>query len=63
MSARIRAPSDLPELVRAGFAKALSEGELHYFPTQVTLLQANSIPVSRLSASCTRLGLGDRVES
>jgi sulfate adenylyltransferase (ADP) / ATP adenylyltransferase len=45
MSSRIRAPSDLPELVRAGFAKALSEGELHYYPTQVTVLHANSVPV------------------
>lgn len=42
---RLKAPADLPELVRTAFAKALSDGELHYFPTQVTILHANSVPV------------------
>lgn len=42
---RLRAPTDLPELVRTAFAKALSDGDLHYYPTQVTILYANSVPV------------------
>lgn len=42
----IRAPADLPELVKAAFSKARRDGDLHYFPTQVTILTANSIPVS-----------------
>ena len=44
---RIRAPAELPELVKAAFSNALRDGELHYFPTQVTTLTANSIPVSQ----------------
>lgn len=43
---RIRAPSNLPELVKSTFTKARSEGDLHYFPTQVTVLNVDSIPVS-----------------
>lgn len=43
---RIRAPAELPELVKAAFANACRDGELHYFPTQVTVLNVNSIPVS-----------------
>lgn len=41
---RLRAPADLPDLVRSTFAKALAEGELNYFPTQVTILYANKVP-------------------
>lgn len=44
--ARLKSPAGLPELVKATFAKALSEGELNYYPTRVALLRANSIPVS-----------------
>ncbi|KAI9166571.1 FIT family protein scs3 [Paramyrothecium foliicola] len=44
MAARLKAPANLPELVRKAFAKARSESELHYFPTQVTILPVNSIP-------------------
>lgn len=43
--ARIKAPAELPELVRAAFSKARSSGDLHFFPTQVTLLNVDSIPV------------------
>lgn len=43
---RIKAPSALPDLVKSAFAKARSEGDLHYYPTQVTVLKANNIPVS-----------------
>ncbi|SPJ73103.1 related to 5',5'''-P-1,P-4-tetraphosphate phosphorylase 2 [Fusarium torulosum] len=41
---RIKAPSNLPELVKSTFTKARSEGDLHYFPTQVTILNVDSIP-------------------
>ncbi|KAH6606893.1 hypothetical protein Trco_006046 [Trichoderma cornu-damae] len=41
---RSKAPSNLHELVKAAFAKALSANELHYFPTQVAILRVNSIP-------------------
>ncbi|KAL7911317.1 ATP adenylyltransferase domain-containing protein [Trichoderma velutinum] len=41
---RLKAPPNLHELVKATFSKALSTNELHYFPTQVTILQVNSIP-------------------
>ncbi|RFU75785.1 atp adenylyltransferase [Trichoderma arundinaceum] len=44
---RFKAPSNLHELVRATFSKALSTNELHYFPTQVTVLHVNSIPSSK----------------
>ncbi|KAL7943532.1 alpha-galactosidase [Trichoderma barbatum] len=40
---RLRAPSNLHELVKTTFSKALSVNELHYFPTQVTILHINSI--------------------
>ncbi|CEI38614.1 hypothetical protein FVEN_g4826 [Fusarium venenatum] len=41
---RIKAPSNLPELVKTTFTKARSEGDLHYFPTQVAVLNVDSIP-------------------
>ncbi|KAH6998906.1 HIT-like domain-containing protein [Ilyonectria sp. MPI-CAGE-AT-0026] len=41
---RLKAPSALPDLVKSAFAKARSEGDLHYYPTQVTVLKANNIP-------------------
>lgn len=42
---RIKAPSNLPELVKSTFTRARSEGDLHYFPTQVAILNVDSIPV------------------
>lgn len=46
MARALSAPSNLPSLVKATFAKALSGGDLHYFPTKVTVLPVNSVPVS-----------------
>ncbi|CAF3475722.1 hypothetical protein QX201_010954 [Fusarium graminearum] len=40
---RIRAPSSLPNLVKSTFARARSDGDLHYFPTQVAVLNVDSI--------------------
>ncbi|KAK2040853.1 ATP adenylyltransferase [Colletotrichum somersetense] len=40
----IKAPANLPELVRTAFSKARSNGDLTYYATQVTVLHANSIP-------------------
>ncbi|KAK2013537.1 ATP adenylyltransferase [Colletotrichum eremochloae] len=40
----IKAPANLPELVRAAFSRARSNGDLTYYATQVTVLHANSIP-------------------
>ncbi|KAM5351171.1 hypothetical protein ACJ41O_003894 [Fusarium nematophilum] len=42
--ARITPPSNLPSLVKSAFARARSQGDLHYFPTQVTILHVNAIP-------------------
>lgn len=42
----VKAPAKLPELVRTAFNKARANGDLTYYATQVTLLHANSIPVS-----------------
>ena len=53
---RIKPPARLPELVKTAFANARRDGELHYFPTQVTVLTANSIPVSvPLPFNCTSI--------
>ncbi|KPM38269.1 hypothetical protein AK830_g8292 [Neonectria ditissima] len=41
---RLKAPSALPELVKSAFAKASSEGHVHYYPSQATILYANDIP-------------------
>ncbi|KAK1982376.1 ATP adenylyltransferase [Colletotrichum cereale] len=40
----VKAPANLPELVKAAFSKARSNGDLTYYATQVTVLNANSIP-------------------
>ncbi|KAH8673541.1 HIT-like domain-containing protein [Xylariales sp. PMI_506] len=39
----IRAPANLPSLVRTTFAKAKASGDLSYYPTQVTILELDSI--------------------
>ncbi|OAA50306.1 5',5'''-P-1,P-4-tetraphosphate phosphorylase 2 [Metarhizium rileyi] len=44
MARALSAPSNLPSLVRTTFAKALAGGDLHYFPTKVTILPVNSVP-------------------
>ena len=40
-----RVPRDLPELVRNAFRRACDSGDVNFYPTQVTLLDVNSIPV------------------
>ncbi|KAL0932416.1 putative bis(5'-nucleosyl)-tetraphosphatase [Colletotrichum truncatum] len=40
----IRAPPNLPELVKAAFSKARANGDLTYYATQATILTANSVP-------------------
>ncbi|OLN87427.1 Diadenosine 5',5'''-P1,P4-tetraphosphate phosphorylase 2-like protein 2 [Colletotrichum chlorophyti] len=44
MPPAVRAPPNLPELVKAAFNKARSNGDLTYYATQVVVLTANSIP-------------------
>ncbi|KAL1861581.1 hypothetical protein VTK73DRAFT_7041 [Phialemonium thermophilum] len=40
----VKPPGNLPDLVAAAFSRAKASGDLTYYPTQVTILQANSIP-------------------
>ncbi|KAL2156620.1 hypothetical protein VTH82DRAFT_1365 [Thermothelomyces myriococcoides] len=40
----VKVPANLPELVKAAFNRARSSGDVHFFPTQVTLVNVNSIP-------------------
>ncbi|KAK0711954.1 ATP adenylyltransferase-domain-containing protein [Lasiosphaeris hirsuta] len=42
--APIKVPSDLPGLVSAAFEKARASGHVNFYPTQVALLDVNSIP-------------------
>ncbi|KAI5465367.1 HIT-like domain-containing protein [Mariannaea sp. PMI_226] len=42
--ASLKAPSSLPKLVKAAFEKARSEGELSYYPTQVSMLRVHNVP-------------------
>ncbi|KAL2022496.1 hypothetical protein VTK56DRAFT_5103 [Thermocarpiscus australiensis] len=39
-----KVPANLPELVRTAFNRARASGDVHFFPTQVTALNVNSIP-------------------
>ncbi|KLU87195.1 hypothetical protein MAPG_06197 [Magnaporthiopsis poae ATCC 64411] len=41
---RIRAPANLPELVRATFNRAKTNGDVNFYPTQAAILHVNSIP-------------------
>ncbi|KJZ74944.1 hypothetical protein HIM_05675 [Hirsutella minnesotensis 3608] len=60
----LKAPSNLPELVRIIFAKARADKELHYFPTQVALLSVGSIPFQlRFSPALANKPKGPRSES
>ncbi|KAF9875289.1 putative bis(5'-nucleosyl)-tetraphosphatase [Colletotrichum karsti] len=40
----VKAPANLPDLVKAAFNKARANADLNYYATQVTVLNANSIP-------------------
>ncbi|KAK4098958.1 hypothetical protein N658DRAFT_475918 [Parathielavia hyrcaniae] len=42
--APVKVPANLPELVRGAFNRARASGDVHFFPTQVTLVNVNSIP-------------------
>lgn len=55
MTQLVRAPSNLPDLVRTAFARARAAGDLTFFPTQVALLRVNGIPVRQLFCSCEHL--------
>lgn len=43
--ASVKVPGNLPQLVKSTFGKARANGDLLYFPTQVTVLAPTSIPV------------------
>lgn len=45
------APKRLPELIKAAFAKAHSEGDLHYFPTHVQDMRVGTLSVGSSSFS------------
>jgi hypothetical protein len=40
-----KVPANLPELVKAAFNRARANGDVHFYPTQVTLVNVNSVPV------------------
>ncbi|KAK4160637.1 inositol phospholipid synthesis protein Scs3p [Cladorrhinum sp. PSN259] len=42
--AKISVPSNLPELVKNAFNRARASGDVNFYPTQVKLLNINSIP-------------------
>ncbi|KAK3399182.1 ATP adenylyltransferase-domain-containing protein [Sordaria brevicollis] len=44
MPLRIKAPANLPELVRTAFNKARASGDVNFYPTQVQLVDVNSVP-------------------
>lgn len=41
----VKAPANLPDLVKAAFNRARSNGDLTYYPTRVAILEVNSVPV------------------
>ncbi|OAA64375.1 bis(5-nucleosyl)-tetraphosphatase [Niveomyces insectorum RCEF 264] len=44
MTPPVVAPANLPDLVRAAFARARAAGDLTFFPTQVALLRVHGVP-------------------
>ncbi|KAK4223276.1 bifunctional AP-4-A phosphorylase/ADP sulfurylase [Podospora fimiseda] len=44
LPSRISVPSNLPELVKNAFNRARASGDVNFYPTQVRLLNINSIP-------------------
>lgn len=45
MSPAVKVPPNLPDLVRATFNKAKANGDVNFYPTQVTLLHLALTPV------------------
>ena len=43
--APVKIPANLPELVKTAFHRARTSGDVHFFATQVTLVNVNSVPV------------------
>lgn len=43
--APVKIPANLPELVCTAFNSARASGDVLFFPTQVALINVNSIPV------------------
>jgi ATP adenylyltransferase len=43
--APVKVPANLPELVRSAFNRARASGDVHFFPTEVTLVNVHSVPV------------------
>ncbi|SPQ22980.1 90a2fc61-dd08-4724-83cd-0ab5f10154e7 [Thermothielavioides terrestris] len=42
--APVKVPANLPELVRSAFNRARASGDVHFFPTEVTLVNVHSVP-------------------
>ncbi|KAG7291099.1 hypothetical protein NEMBOFW57_001109 [Staphylotrichum longicolle] len=42
--APVKIPANLPELVKTAFHRARTSGDVHFFATQVTLVNVNSVP-------------------
>lgn len=49
-----KVPPNLPELVKTAFSRACASGDVHFFPTQVALLNVNSVPVRLLQLPYSR---------
>ncbi|GAB1319988.1 bifunctional AP-4-A phosphorylase/ADP sulfurylase [Madurella fahalii] len=41
----VKVPPNLPELVRTAFNRARASGDVNFYPTQVTILNVNSVPI------------------
>jgi hypothetical protein len=54
--APVKIPANLPDLVRTAFNRARASGDVHFFPTQVALVNVNSIPVRPPSPSILNHG-------
>lgn len=52
--APVKIPANLPELVKTAFHRARTGGDVHFFATQVTLVNVNSVPVRFLPLTYNR---------
>lgn len=52
-----QAPGKLPELVKSKFINAKANGDIHFYPTQVTVLTPASVPVRPIPLSIFLLDL------